>query len=290
MTRLRRLALLAAFTLCGTAAAKDPYGPSWVGGGPPGGYTRPAKVETSRTAVSLGEVCPPIGVEVRMWGDVGNVQTGHKYQLMYQLRVQTKKGELGPLLGDAKRPSGVAYVVKELTADENWNGLEGWVDITRKDLTGRTNLPANTPRIDPLILRVEPQLFDLTASKFVSEGKPQCLFLVVDVVNGTVTRIKPLHVWLRENSDKVATEPLAMLDRLDMYDAVENRLHTFYESLIDQPVLLESDYVALLKAMPVEVLASKSGYAVRTRLEKLANDEKASAELRAAAKAKLDEK
>jgi hypothetical protein len=57
MTRLRRLALLAAFALCGTTAAKDPYGPSWKRQD----KARPDTVAKTVTALGLGDSGDPIG-------------------------------------------------------------------------------------------------------------------------------------------------------------------------------------------------------------------------------------
>ena len=184
MTRLRRLALLAALVFTGPAAAQDRYGPSWRAQD----KARPAVVADTRTVLAFGDDGDPIGVEVRLWGDVGDIQKGHTYRLMYQLRIH-EKGKLGPLLGDANRPTGVAFTVKTAVADDTWNGLEARVDITRAAVSAMTGLPQLAYWGEPLVLRVEPQLYDVTAEKYVSAGKPNCLFLAAQVTGGKVTKV-----------------------------------------------------------------------------------------------------
>ena len=291
MTRLSCLALLAAFALCGTAAAKDKYGPSWRAGQD----ARPAKVETTRTVLGLGDTGDPIGVQVKLWGDVGNLQKGHTYRLMYQLRIQGKKGEAGTLLGDNTRPNGVAYTLA--TADDTWNGLDASVDITRAMISGMTGLPKDTSWGEPLLLRVEPQLFDVTADKFVTDGRPNCLFLAVDVHDGKVTSVMPLHKWLTGSCGKIAADALLNLGKLDGYDAGENNLHEFFfDVLLGRVTMQRSDVPAVVKTIPVALLTSEAGQYLKAYLMKIAGGEKGEngqtfdADAQAAAKAKLAEK
>jgi hypothetical protein len=296
MTRLRRLVLLAALAVAGTAPAAEKYGPSWR----TQADARPAKVETTRTAVGLGDSGDPIGVEVKLWGDVGNIEKGHTYRLMYQLRIQTKKGELGPVLGDSGRANGVAYTLKTAVADENWNGLDARVDITRAMIAGMTGLPKDTNWGEPLLLRVEPQLFDVTADKFVSDGRPNCLFLAVDVRNGTVARVTPLPKWLSGSCGKVAHDALANLAKLDGYDPGENDLQDFFfDVLLGRVTGQRSDVPAVIAAIPVPLLKSEGGKYLDAYLDKVVRGTATGAdnkpvtfedEVKAAAKAKLAEK
>lgn len=293
MTRIRRLALLSLFALCGTAAAKDQYGPSWLAQKD----ARPAKVDTTRTAVGYGDSGDPIGVQVRLWGDVGNIEKGHTYRLKYQLRIQTKKGEIGALLGDTAHPNGVAYTLKTAVADENWNGLDASVDITRAMISGMTGLPKDTTWGEPLLLRVEPQLFDVTADKFVTDGRPNCLFLAAAVKDGKVTEVMPLPKWLSRSCGKVAIDALNNLEKLDGYDPGENQLHDFFfDVLLGRVTMQGSDVPAVVKAIPVALLKSEAGkyldgfLGMIARGDKLQDDRKFDDEVKAAAKAKLDEK
>lgn len=293
MTRLHRLALLAVLALTGTAPAADKYGPFWRFRQD----ARPAKVDATRTVVGLGDTGDPIGVQVHLWGDVGNVEKGHKYQLMYQLRVQTKKGEVGPLLGDSSRPNGVAFTVVSGTADDKWNGLDASVDITREKLAGMTGLPKHTAWGEPLLLRVEPQLFDVTTGKFVTDGKSNCLFLAVTVTTGKVASVTPLHKWLSGSCGKIAQEALDNLAKLDVYDAGENKLQDFYfDVLLARVTVQRSDVPAVIRTIPPPLLSSEAGQYLWAYLKRIADGEKGengrefSDDDRAAAKAKLAEK
>lgn len=293
MTRQHRLVLLAAFALCGTTSAKDPYGPSWL----VGKNARPEKVETTRTVLGLGDSGDPIGVQVKLWGDVGNLQKGHTYRLMYQLRIQGKKGEAGTLLGDSTRPNGVAYTLATATADDTWNGLDASVDITRAMISGMTGLPDHTHWGEPLLLRVEPQLFDVTADKFVTDGRPNCLFLAVKMTSGKATSVSPLPRWLTASCGKTADEALATLAKLDGYDPGENQLQDFFFAVLLGRVTMQgSDVPEVIKAIPVALLKSDDGGYLKAYLGKIADGEKGENgrtggdDLRAAAKAKLAEK
>lgn len=296
MTRLSRLVLLTAFALCGTAAAKDKYGPSWRAGQD----TRPEKVETTRTILGLGDAGDPIGVQVKLWGDVGNVEKGHTYRLMYQLRIQGKKGEAGTLLGDNTRPNGVAYTLATATADDTWNGLDASVDITRAMINGLTGLPKGAAWGEPILIRVEPQLFDVTADKFLTDGRPNCLFLMVTVANGQARSVTPLPKWLTASCGKIADDALANLAKLDAYDAGENQLQDFFfDVLLGRVTMQGSDVPAVVKAIPPALLKSEEGKYLDVYLDKIVRgtatgmDGKPATfagEVKAAAKAKLDEK
>lgn len=293
MTRLRRLVLLAVLTLAGAAPAADKYGPSWRAQAD----ARPAKVETTRTAVGYGDAGDPIGVQVKLWGDIGNVEKGHTYRLMYQLRTQTKKGEVGALLGDSARPNGVAYTLKTAVADDNWNGLDARVDITRAMIAGMTGLPKDTAWGEPLLLRVEPQLFDVTADKFVTDGRPNCLFLAVAIRNGTVASVTPLPKWLSASCGKIAHDALANLAKLDGYDPGENDLQDFFfDVLLGRVTMQQSDTAAVIKAIPAELLKSEAGQYLKGYLVRVARGDKGEKsreftdEDKATATAKLDGK
>lgn len=295
MTRTRRLALLALLAFTTPGVAQNNYGPSWMRPE----KARPGTVADTRTALRFGDDGDPIGVEVRMWGDVGDIQKGHTYRLMYQLRVQ-EKGKLGPLLGDANRPTGVAFTVKTAVADDTWNGLEARVDITRSALSAMTGLPRLAHWGSPVVLRVEPQLYDVTAEKFVSVGKPNCLFLALQVTGGKVMKVLPLHKWLSASCGKIADDALATLAKLDAYDPGENQLQDFFfDVLLGRVTMQHSDSPAVVKAIPVELLKSNAGKYLDAYLEKIVKgtakgtDDKPttfSDEVKAAAKAKLAEK
>jgi hypothetical protein len=194
------------------------WGPSWVGGQPAGGNHRPANFEAAMTRAKQYDDESQIGLGVRFWCD-GEVVTGHQYQLLCQLRVHTKKGEAGPLLGTAAQPGGTTFLVTSGTADGRWNGLEGSIDITRKDLSGMTNLVKGKMNT----LRIEPQLLDTTTGKYVTAMKSDAIIIMVNVdEGGRVDGVWSLSRWIVQNGQYSADKVLDVLGDLDAYDAEGN--------------------------------------------------------------------
>ena len=62
----------------------------------------------------LGDSGGVIGAEVQFRCQLNRRQKDHVYELYYQCRVHTKKGEYGPILGTAENPKGKVFFVKQI--------------------------------------------------------------------------------------------------------------------------------------------------------------------------------
>ena len=267
------------------AAPGPGWGPSWVGGGPPGGFPRPKKVATGQTVVHIGEEAAPIGVGIQLWGDT-EVQKGTQYLLGYQIRVHNKKGELGPLLSNTEKPPRMFHIVAKGTVDNSWNGLEGQADITRSDLSNMKNLPVKTDGW--VTLRVEPQLYDEAADKFVTPSKPNAVILRALVgKTGRVQKVVSLRSWVKEH---VVTHPdmvLDMLADLDACEADENGFGEAVGAILAAKKVPTATKVRAIRLLPISELRSKSNFGLMNDIQKLADDK--DADLKAAAVEKLKE-
>lgn len=266
------------------------YGPSWVAVSRPGPSSRPAKLDRDETVVALGRSGDGLAVEVFLWADVADPKKGNKYELRYQLRPHTKKGGVGPLLGTAARPEGVGFTVATATAGDDWMGLEAEVDITRKDLAAATNLPLPSKGKGPhtVLLRVEPQVYDATASKYVTAAKTTAVVVAVDVSEaGTVYEVRTLGTWVAMNRGDTADTALGQLADLDEYDPTASRLEAGIEQVLrmdDVGAAIKAKFVA---AIPAGRLDWKSNFNLKAAVEKFAAG--SDGPLRASAEKKLAE-
>ncbi len=266
------------------------YGPWWVNSSRPGPQTRPAKIDRDEVAMSLGTSAPPMGVQVWFWGDVAELKKGDRYELRYQLRVHTKKGEVGPLLGDAAHPNGVAYPVAAAAAAEDWFGLEGAVDVTRKDLTAATRLPLppKDKQSHTVFLRVEPQLYDATADKYLTPAKSTAVILAVSVWhNGKVWDVEPLGDWLSKRA-ATADDALAAVAELDEYDPTTSGLEAGILKVLGSDSVKADVKAKFVAAVPAARVNWKQNANLKRALEGFADG--ADETLKAAAKKKLGEK
>jgi hypothetical protein len=233
------------------------------------------------TATTLADDRSDIGVSVRLWADT-EVQKGHTYQLMYQLRIHTQTGELGPILGTSDRPTGITYSVASATADTRWNGLEGVADITRKDLTGMTHLPSG----EMVTIRVEPHLYDQTAAKFVTPGKTRAIIVIATVhKSGRVESVLSLRAWIAANARDHADKVLTTLAGLDEYDLEGNGIGEAIGGVLNVKDLPTPTKVRFIRAVPKQVVHPKTPDLWRTLNVFAASDD---ADLRAAAQAALE--
>jgi hypothetical protein len=258
------------------------WGPSWVCCKPAGELTRPEKLDKPLTRIATDDDRSVLGVSVLLWADA-QVQEGHKYQLMYQLRVHTRKGELGPVLGTAAQPNGVSYVVASGTADNTWKGLEGMADINRKDLSGMTNLPTGKK----VVLRIEPHLYDQTAGRFVTPGKTPAIIVLAEVDrDGRVSSVDSLKVGIIFNALSRADEVLDLLAALDEYDLEGNRIAEAIGDVLNNKEIPTPTAVRFIRAVPKQLVHGKNLILWRV-LNDFADD--FIPELKEAAKAKLEE-
>lgn len=273
----------------GPTSVPKPYGPSWIGSSRPGGSSRPENIPRNVTAVGVGDH-GPLGVQVWFWGDVADLKTGNTYELRYQIRVHTKPGEVTPLLGTTARPEGVAPVVASATATDDWNGLEGNVDVTRKELTSATNLPkpSRGKASHVVMLRVEPQLYDVTAGKYLTPPKTPALVLAARVwENGNVGEVLTLGEWVAMNRGKTCDDMLARVATLDDYDPTASGLERGICQVLqmsDVPAATKAKFIA---ALPAERVRWKENFNLMRLLEAFAGGDDAT--LKAAAAKKLAE-
>jgi len=236
-------------------SAQNGWGPSWVGGGPPGGLQRPAKFDAAFTRAAITDD-----------------------QLLYQLRVHTKKGDEGPLLGNAAMPNGTIFVVTSGTADEKWNGLEGAADINRKDLSGMTNLPGNKT----VMLRIEPQLFDQTTGKYLTVPKSNAIIVMADVGdNGRVDSVLSLSSWIMHNGQYETNAVLDAVATLDAYDVEGNNIADAFGNVLNIKDIPAATKLRLVRAVSKDWVQMR-GSSLAPALTILSTSD--DAELQAAAK------
>jgi hypothetical protein len=289
MSALRTVAIVLLFAAVASAddnklptSASSGWGPSWVGGAPPGGNPRPKKFEKPLTVPHIRDDRSEIGICVDLWSDA-QVQKGNKYQLMYQVRVHVKKGELGPVLGTTDKPDGISIPITSATADDSWNGLEARVDVNRKDLSGMTNLPAE----GLVALRIEPHLYDETAGKFVTPGKTPAIIVMATVgKRGRVESVVSLRAWIAANAEYHADKVLETLAGLDEYHMYENGIGEAIATALTSTKIPTETKVKFIKAVPKELVDPRLSGNLWTALNKFADGE--DADLKAAAKAKLE--
>jgi hypothetical protein len=295
MTRRLLLAALFVALAVPALAQKVPtprggWGPSWIGGQPPGGNTRPEKLETDLTAVQVGKSAPPIGVQVHLWGDVAALKAGGKYELRYQIRPHTRKGEAGPTLGNAAHPAGVAFPIDSRTADDTWIGLEASVDVTRKDLSEATGMPRppKDRQSHTVFLRVEPHLFDATAGKYLTPTKTTAAVLAAEVsAGGKVYEVMTLGEWVAMNRWNTVDEALARVADLDDFDPTASELEAGILKVLGMEDVKADVKGKFIAAVPAGRVYRKANFYLLQTLKQLADGTDET--LKAAAKKKLEE-
>ncbi len=291
MTRRLLLAALLVFATSPAFAQRPSqgWGPSWIGGGPPGGFDRP-EVKGPKTAVSVRGDSNGFAVEASVWGDMP-VQKGHDYHLYYQLRVHTKMGEAGPMIDLEGKTGGTPFVAAKGTAGGDWWGLEGRTDITRKELSGAAGWPEVKGRDSATVfVRVEPQLFDATDKKYLTEAKSKAFILVASV--GPGRKVYALHTlahWIDENGRFSSAKVANVLGGLDEYDPAACEVaNAMVKPLADKDTKKEAK-LALVGAVPPAAVADrKLSYGFCQLMNEWAKGD--DAELKAAAKKVLGEK
>ena len=260
------------------------WGPSWIGGAPAGGNPRPKNLDKSRTAMTINDDGSVIGVAVRLWVDA-EVQKGNKYELVYQLRVHTKKGEAGAILGTVDKPNGIVYTVASWLADDAWNGMEGDADINRRDLTGMKNLP-----LDKLVtIRVEPHLYDPKTDKYLTPSKTKAIIILAAVNEfGRVTSVISLRSWIVSSAQHHADEVLNRLADLDDYDLYGNKIGDAIGQVLINKEIPSQIKAKFIRAVPKEVVNIKDSTVLWTVLKDFAAG--GDSDLQTAAKEKLEQK
>ncbi len=289
----RRLLLAALLVSAASPAfAQRPsngWGPSWVGGGPPGGFDR-AEVKDVKTAVSVRGDESGFAVEASVWGDVP-VQKGHEYHLYYQLRVHTKKGEHGPVIDLEGKTGGTPFVAAKATAGANWWGMEGRADITRKELSGAAGWPeVKGQETATVFVRVEPQLFDATDKKYLTPPKSSAFILVATVGPGRkVYSLHTLRHWVEGNGIFSAAKVAEVLGGLDEYDpSACGVAEAMVKPLTDKDTKKGAKLTLVGALSPASIADRKTNYAFCQLMDEWGKGD--DAELKAAAKKLLGEK
>jgi hypothetical protein len=259
-----------------------------------------------QTMSSSGE-SSKLAVEMHLRATIGKPVAGHEYQFRYQLRLHTKAGEVGPLLGTTSQPNGVAFdlgpLVKPAGAGWRFNTTsapavskealeaaaktleyDGIVDITRKDLSGMTNLPKNAANV---LIRVEPQIYDATDRKFVTALKTDAVLLFLETGQaGQVWAVRTFEEWFPQQFSYAdsAKYALRLIDEVDSWQRYYPLVKGFEQVFASKQVKPEIMILAV-RAVPADLVYSKS--ALPRLLGELEQSE--DAELKSAVKAKLAE-
>jgi hypothetical protein len=248
-----------------------------------------------------------LAVAVHLRARIGKPAAGHEYVFRYQIRLHTKAGEIGPLLGASSHPDGIAFDLGPLVRPNNAGWMlntpsapatskemveaaaktlefDGMVDITRKELSGMTNLPKNSTKA---IVRVEPQIYDTTDRKFVTAVKTNAALLFLETGStGQVWAVRTFQEWFPQEfgtieSAKAAVRVLNDVDAWDRHNAV---IIGFQRVFANKRIKPDAMAVAV-RAVPAELIYSKN--ALPSLLATLAESD--DAELKSAALARLAE-
>lgn len=205
------------------------------------------------TSISWAYAESPLGFQVDLHGEIADAGLAHRYAVLYQIRVHTKKGEEGPILGDARNP-GQAIVLGEAGAP----GADGscyfgfTFDLTRKELTGMAQLVKGR-----MLLRIEPQIYDKTAQRFITPTKSNALIAVIDVGdNCRVHSLVPFGQWFGGcYGESMAKTGLEILASLDAYDLEGNRIVPAFEALFANEDVKPAQLALFVAALPATELA-----------------------------------
>ncbi len=255
------------------------------------------------TNCSVVSDCSPMGVAIRMGMVREDGLPDHEFQLLYQLRIHTKKGDLGPLL----RPKEAA----QAPVHPLGNGKKGALpaaefDVTRGELSGMTNwLASEEGELEggstrTVFLRVEPHVFDVTDQVYLTPAKSNAVILVAEVdAASKVKSFQSLSAWLLQlhNNDAIQQRPamlqygLGKLNELDAYDTQGNQLPHMFYTLLREEKMDEADRLQCIQAVPKDVFQdnrqTKAGGAVVQFLDAFTKE--GSPPVKAAARKKLDE-
>lgn len=204
--------------------------------------------------ISWSEASSPIGFQVNLHGSIDDGRLGHRYEVRYQLRLHEQKGVEGPVLGDAAHPGGTAFVLGAAGAPD----AEGMCvvtfsfDLTRKDL-GNCVFPGR----GRFVVRVEPQVYDLTAQQFLTPAKSNALIAVAEVADdGRVWTVVPFGHWFAGcYGERTAGPALELLASLDAYDLDGNAIVLAFEALLASEYIKPKELLRVLDALPAAELA-----------------------------------
>ncbi len=229
----------------------------------------------------------PLAVQLDFHASVRKAVPRHEYRFLYQIRLHTKTGEAGPVLGDAERPNGRATDLGAFPPADP--GLIQFfmasADVTRKELSGMTGLPKDARDV---ILRVEPQIYDATDKRFLTPPKSNALLLFVQTdKGGRVWDIQTFSEWFPNQfgSEANAKKGVRVLTEVDAWDQTDFGFVTAFEKVFGSKTMKPALKVIALRAMPAKLYGGKNS--LHSLFE--AMEKEGDAELTAAVEAKRAE-
>ena len=277
----------------GVGVAEPPPGPPWPTN-VPALKGRPASDAPAKDfAVAEVEASGgPVGVGVAVRAAVAKPTLGNTYDLYYQIRVHTKKGEFGPLLATKESASGLTVLVAQVKCAYDWIEFYEKFDVTRGDLSGKLNLPAREKGGGDrdVVLRVEPQIWDEAAKVYLTATKTPAALVVASVgAAGKVWKVRSLGAWLIEQSGSGMDpkQALATLADLDEFSPESNGVDEAIATVLSTRAVASEKKALYVAAVRAETLKTLSGYNLKRTLEEFAAGP--DGELKAAAKKKLEE-
>lgn len=204
--------------------------------------------------ISWSDAASQIGFQINVRGNIADAGLAHRYEVRYQLRLHTQKGVEGPLLGDEQMPNGRAFVLGEAEMPDvagvcSFNFI---FDLTRKDLDSMTQL-----REGRMVLRVEPQIYDLTAKTYITPVKSDALIAVLDVGKTLrVWSVVPFAKWFGNSyGESTAGPALELLASLDALDYEGNAIVPAFEEVLRSEHIKPAELLLVLEALPAKELA-----------------------------------
>lgn len=206
------------------------------------------------TGISWSDAESVLGFQIHLRGAIADADAGRHYDVLYQLRLHTQRGEAGVLLGDAQNPGGSACVLGEAAPPdaEGHRAFEFAFDLTRKELSRMTQMPRGR-----VLVRVEPQIVDRATQRFLTAPRSDALIAVAEVgESGKVYTLVPFGKWFGgcygEGAASTALDALASLDAID-YEG--NAIVPGFESVFANELTKPAQLVQFLAALPAKELA-----------------------------------
>lgn len=245
-----------------------------------------------RASAELRESGGQLGVSVSASAWHNKPIKGNEYELRYQIRVHTKAGECGPILGVKAHPAGASFTLCRVKCERDSLELRESFDLTRKDVQALIGLPfAPAGKYShEVFLRVESQLFDATANKYLTPVRTPAVILVAEVGEaGQVYRLQSLALWTTDRASVIydAKKELARLGDLDEYLTVHNQIEWAIDRVLREPGVTNDMKALYIDLVNPGSLLLKDCHYLRKQLEEFASGSDAT--LKKAAQKKLDE-
>lgn len=218
---------------------------------------KPVEVKTWTSVADASR----LAVAVRFSAFVENPVPEHTYLLHYQIRVHTKTGEAGPILGDTDNPIGKSFSIERFVGDSpnaQYLRTGGEVDITRKDLSTLTNLPRDARDV---ILRVEPHVWDATDKKYITPAKPPAALIFVETdKDGRVYAMRAFNQWFVTQfyTEAKAKAAVKLLSEVDAWDRTGYDFTAGFERLYLSEAVAPPLKTIAVRAMPAKLLGEKN--------------------------------